>query len=308
MAADWQIHGGAQLAVFLSTTDFGGESPDYSMGPVENDFVIDSDNDQPRWAEFDFGGVKMGFGRNHSPVHAWMSNHQPGSETGALNSGGEYDDGNDMMRFIVGDFKLSLIETNIGDNASAEDVDMPIPKIEAYYNLNYSHGRLAFLGGLNTYTLENESQDEGTKVTSWIFGLAGIHSFGPLYVSLDAFYTQNYANYGLPALIGQTGTGADFQNGLSADNTNTFGGLGAIGTNFDQAMNLKVGFDYRQDENPESVDHVDPTLGIYGQLPITLVNGFFIAPEIGYYTYMENAEVGEKSDLIYVGAKWQMDF
>ena len=129
-----------------------------------------------------------------------------------------------------------------------------------------------------------------------------------MYLNWDAFYTQNYSDYGLPSLLGQTHSGAKINANLNTDDTNSIGGLGAFGINLNDTMIFELGIGYRQDKNSELLDDFDPTLSVYGQLPITLINGFYLTPEIGYYNFMKDGNGGKEGDLLYVGAKWEMNF
>jgi len=51
-------------------------------------------------------------------------------------------------------------------------------------------------------------------------------------------------------------------------------------------------------------------LSIYGNVVITLAPGVYLAPEVGYYDWMDSAAAtnNDEGSQWYAGAKWQIDF
>ena len=50
------------------------------------------------------------------------------------------------------------------------------------------------------------------------------------------------------------------------------------------------------------------SVGAYLQALITMAPGVYLAPEVGYYDYMDNVQGNDQGWQWYAGAKWQIDF
>lgn len=340
MAADWGFYGSSRMATFYTSTELNDAAP---AGVDDSDAgltwaqqgnsriganVSVNDNLTGRfeygtgvnlrilWAEYDFGGWKMGLGQHYTPVHAWVSSQVFGEDAGLLDTGGIYGSRKDMVRFTMvgGALKLAFIETNIGSTGGAADTDVILPKIEARFDLPLGDtGRLAFMGGFNSYSIQDAAGDNDETVNSYILGIMGAHNFGAMYFNWDAFWATNYGEYGLGNewFLAAPQSYANINADLSVDDSTTYGALAAFGMGFSDMMSMELGIGYRVDDNEDlaaTIEDPDNILSMYFQLPITVAAGFSIVPEVGYYMGMDDGVGGDDPDIMYLGAKWQMNF
>lgn len=341
MAADWGFYGSSRMSTFYTSVEYNDAVPATGVDDSDLDLrwaqqgnsriganVNVSDKLKGRfeygtgvnlrilWAEYDFGGWKLGLGQHYTPVHAWVSGQVYGDDANMLDVGGIYGSRKDMIRFtaVGGALKIALIETNVGSTGSSVDTDVILPKIEARFDLPLGDtGRLGFLGGFNSYNIQDISGDDEETVSSYILGVLGNHSFGAMYFNWNAYYAINYGEYGLGNewVAAAPQSYANINADLSVDDSSTIGALAVFGMGFSDSMGMELGVGYRVDDNEDldpAIEDPDDILSMYFQLPITVAAGFSIIPEVGYYMGMEDGYGNDDPDVAYLGAKWMMNF
>ena len=354
MAADWGLYGSVRMGTFYNMVDYGeqnaaGEDDSDSdlrwelqensrigarvadgniTGRFEYGNIAGNANIRILWAEYDFGGMKIGLGRHYTPVNAWVSSQVYADDAGLLDVGGIYGGRKDMIRatFLGGAFKLAFIEANVaglnvddGDfmdydgTGGAADTDKLLPKIEARFDLSLGNdGLLALMGGFNSINVQDAGGNESGSIKSYVAGIMGAHNFGAMYINWDAFYAVNAGNYGLGSgwVIGSAQAYAYIDpNSFDTADASSIGALVAFGMVFNDTISMEVGTGYRVDDNEDmGFDDPDTTMACYGLLPIVLGKGFFVAPEIGAYFGGEDGNGNDSDTITYVGAKWQINF
>ena len=338
-AADWGFYGQSRLSAFETTVDGGdpftapasGGNGTYLDGVFQRKNRVNPDgygNNRSLWAEYDFGGLRLGLGRHYTPVNAWVGSQAYRSDAGLLDVGGIYGGRNDMVQLTLldGTFKLSFMEPYVaslnksdGDfmdydgTGGAAATDKLLPKLEARYDLSIGYdNRLAFMGGFNSIAVADAGGVEKGTIKSYVFGMMGTHGFKAMYVNWDAFYAVNAGNYGLGSgwVVGSPQAYAAIDP-VTFDTEDAFsaGALVALGFYLNDSLSLELGTGYRVDDN-ENMGFEDPdtTMSFYGQLPIILGKGFFVVPEVGAYVGGDDGSGNDAPTVTYAGAKWQMNF
>ena len=164
-----------------------------------------------------------------------------------------------------------------------------LPRFEAAYKLK----DVKVYGSFAVFNAETESESVAEKefdATAYHFGVNLTPKFGNVGLNVNAFYASNAALYGMVVDGAGKGTNKDRlkpalkANSDEVEDITTFGG--ALGVNFkiDDSKALEVGVGY-QVSDQDGWDEDAETLAIYAQLPITVMKGFKITPELGYFDY-----------------------
>ncbi len=92
----------------------------------------------------------------------------------------------------------------------------------------------------------------------------------------------------------------------SMTDVNSWGGLAVIGFKFNDMFTTEAGYGYSQYELDASGADTVANQSYYFNTSITLAPGFFIVPEVGI---VDLEEIGANdNDIVYIGAKWQINF
>ena len=268
---------------------------------------------------WNFGAGRLGVAKGYTPMSQFISGQVFNSDNGLLGRGTIYAfrPGNISLRF--GGFDVALI-TNAGDSdagdldgslgASAGDVDVYLPKIEASYGMSFDTWNFAVRGGFQTYEIEDylnaAGSTEDVTVTSWVLAADGGWNFGPGYLRGALSYGQNMS------VARWLGGGSVLLDGDDdVEDVNTFQGALIAGIKVSDMMSFEGGFGYLyNDPNdaPSPRDESAQEWEVYVQGVFQLAPGMFIIPEVGYQDFGNDFSDVEKGSLIYAGAKWQINF
>lgn len=235
--------------------------------------------------------------------------------------------------------RFSAAWGGIAGTGLTADVNTYLPQLQASYEYKSDVWRAQVFGAFQTMRLKdvrlhyNSGLDYiglGNKtINSWLVGVDGDISFGPLFLGAHASVGQNWADAGW----NYTDLGIDDHNSLGADYFSSFGVMPRLRTSgygspvsskwenttsvmasivaayqLTENWRFEVGGGYRYDEN--KVFEKDSSIwNVYLQAAYTVTPGFTITPEIGYIDLGRNVWSGKDQGYIwYAGAQWVMNF
>lgn len=327
-AADWSFYGSSRFGTFYdfwkysdasdpdSDEDFRWFGQDNSRlggrvqsGALSGRFEYGADvNLRILWAEYDWGGTTLGFGQNYTPVHNWVSGQVYADDANLQDMGALYGGRRDMIRLKTHGMELAFIEPSTASHDTGGEVDQVLPKIEIRYDLPMGGSRLGVMAGYNAYTVESPDQKESVDINTWAVGLEGQFNFGNTYISTDVFRAQNYNDYGFPSYFGQGQAAGVVVEDWSTEESSSTGSAMAIGFATNNMFTFEFGGGYIVHDNKQEGSKEDSAAAFYIQANLNSTKGFFIVPEAGYYAFWNDNREGDKERLVYLGAKWQINF
>ena len=278
---------------------------------------------------WNFGAGKLKVGKDYTPVSQFISGQVFDGDLGLLGIGTAYG----SRKGQIGPFIRRLrdrpdqsdlwpilkVKTTVhpADNG---DVDEYLPKLEAGWGMAFDTWNFGLMGGAQYYSIEDVVSDvDGSTndldVTSWMLGGDVGFNFGPGYVRGAVSYGSNVGNAGWNIASGVNGRSDTYQGGLAVwdgdDDTNDTGTLmGALvgGIKVSDMLSFEGGFGYRKDTTDGGEQRDTAPWAAYVQSVIFLAPGVALIPEVGYYD-LDNSAAGDSAgSLLYLGAKWQINF
>ena len=274
------------------------------------------------WGQYDFGAGKLMIGQNYPLYDAPVSgiNYYSG---GLQPFGGiGYDVARtSQLRLTFGDFRVAFLPPDTsktipgGSNTiNYSEVNTTFPKVEVRYDMKMDAFALNFMGGWQTYEIEdyNQALNTGTKatenVTSYVLGVRGKANFGPAYAGLGLTYRVNGNNYG--AWTVSSHESPIFQGNDLKDAT-AFGVVAALGWKVNDMFTLEGSYAMLNSEVDTALDNEDDVSvwGVIGK--ITLAPGVYVIPEFIYQDNkdrIDNSVSTEEGDATIFGVFWRIDF
>jgi hypothetical protein len=274
------------------------------------------------WGQYDFGAGKLMIGQNYPLYDAPVSgiNYYSG---GLQKFGGiGYDVARtSQLRLTFGDFRLAFLPPDTsktvpgGTNTIAySEVNTTFPKIEVRYDMKMDAFALNFIGGYQTYEVEdyNQATNAGSKgtedVTSYVLGVRGKANFGPAYAGLSLTYRVNGNNYG--AWTVSSHESPIFENNNLQDAT-AFGVVAALGWKLNDMFTIEGSYSMLNTEVDTALDNEDDASvwGVIGK--ITLAPGVYVIPELIFQDNKDKKDNGvstEQGDATIFGVFWRIDF
>jgi hypothetical protein len=274
------------------------------------------------WGQYDFGAGKLMIGQNYPLYDAPVSgiNYYSG---GLQKFGGiGYDVARtSQLRLTFGDFRLAFLPPDTsktvpgGTNTIAySEVNTTFPKIEVRYDMKMDAFALNFIGGYQTYEVEdyNQATNVGSKgtedVTSYVLGVRGKANFGPAYAGLSLTYRVNGNNYG--AWTVSSHESPIFENNNLQDAT-AFGVVAALGWKLNDMFTIEGSYSMLNTEVDTALDNEDDASvwGVIGK--ITLAPGVYVIPELIFQDNKDKKDNGvstEQGDATIFGVFWRIDF
>jgi len=268
------------------------------------------------WGQWDFGAGKLMIGQNYPLYDAPVSgiNYYSG---GLQKFGGiGYDVARtSQIRLTFGDFRVAFLppdtskESGSGTSATFEEINTTFPKIELRYDMKMDAFALNFIGGYQTYEVEDKNASKRTEdITSYVLGARAKANFGPAYAGLSLTYRQNGNNYG--AWTVSTKESAVFQANDLKDAT-AFGVVAALGFKVNDMFTIEGSYSMLNSEQDTTADNEDDVIayGIIGKF--TMAPGVYIIPE---FIFQDNKDVvnngvtTEQGDATIFGVFWRIDF
>ena len=274
------------------------------------------------WGQYDFGAGKLLIGQTWPLYELPVSgiNYYSG---GLQKLGGMgYDVARtSQIRLTFGDFKIAFLPPDTsktfpgGTNTiNYQEVNTMFPKIEIGYDLKMDAFALNFMGGWQTYEIEdyNQAANTGSKgtedVTSYVLGVRGKANFGPAYAGLGLTYRVNGNNYG--AWTVSTHESPLFQGNDLKDAT-AFGVVAALGWKLNDMFTLEGSYSMLNTEVDTSLDNEDDASAWGVIAKITMAPGVYIIPELIFQDNKDRQDNGvstEEGDATIFGVFWRIDF
>jgi hypothetical protein len=264
------------------------------------------------WGQWDFGMGKLMVGQN------WPLYEMPVSSinyySGGLQKFGGigYDvNRTSQLRLTFGDFQLALLQTDTtqtSPSAAFNEVNVLSPKIEARYDWKGNSFELNFMGGWQTYEIENTTTKTDVDINSFVFGLRGKANFGPAYAGLALTWRQNGKTYG--AWTVSTKETPVFQ-GQEIKDADTYGMVAALGWKINDMFTLEGSYAMLNSEQDTTLDNEDDAQAWGVIAKITMAPGVYIIPE---FIFQDNKDVvtngvtTDQGDATIFGVFWRIDF
>ena len=239
-----------------------------------------------------------------------------------LSDAGTVDDGRrPMIQWSWNGLKVALVSVQdvlVPDGyEEGADIDVLLPKIEAHYRYEADSFYAGVFGGFQTYQVDAENIEVepgrqlpgGIVVNSYVGGIEGGVTLGPIYINGQIYWAQNAGPFGLAAL----GINQPVYLDNDIQNATTFGVGGVIGWAISDMFALEAGAGYTEEDNDaigKAPGYVtkDKTAAYYLQATITLAKGVYVVPEVGYWDLYDDIAGKDEKDFWYAGAKWQINF
>ena len=254
------------------------------------------------WGEWDFGGGSFGVGQHYTPIDTFYSNQVWGSDEGLLSTGGMYTGRQPMLQLKMAGFKVALLQ-NAGTDLGTGSEEHPLPKVELSYGFTAGPAAMKFVGAAQTYTIDIVPNGIDESVTSWYTGLGAKFDIGAVALAGDIFYGQNIGQLGLYHSTMDDAVVVD----RNLQDTDSVGGLLVAIFKATDMLAFELGVGYTESDN-DSFLGKDDEIAYYGNVNITMAPGVYIIPEIGYYDYGDNSLGLDEGDMVYAGAKFQINF
>ena len=274
------------------------------------------------WGQYDFGAGKLMIGQNYplydapvSGINYYSGGLQPFGGIGynvARTS---------QIRLTFGDFRRCVLDPGYLTDGSCRvhtipysEVNTTFPKVEVRYDMKLDAFALNFIGGWQTYEIEdyNQAANTGSKatedVTSYVLGVRGQANFGPAYAGLGLTYRVNGNNYG--AWTVSAHESPIFQGNDLKDAT-AWGLVAALGWKVNDMFTLEGSYAMLNSEVDTALDNEDDSQ-VWGVIAkITMAPGVYIIPEL---IFQDNKDVKtdgvatEQGDATIIGVFWRIDF
>jgi hypothetical protein len=273
------------------------------------------------WGEYDFGSMKLMIGQNFPLTDAPVSNI-------AYYAGGLQKFGGmgilqartSQIRLTFGNLRLAFLPPDTAQttpSATLEEVNTMFPKVELRYDMKLDNFALNFIGGWQTYEVEDRLNAAGTgpgslrseDINSYFIGARAKADFGPIYAGLGINYRVNGNNYGIWTATAAKET-AIFQ-GNDLKDADAFGVVAALGWKFSDMFSVEASFASLSSEQDTGPTNEDDVIAYGLILPIKLAPGVMIQPE---FIIQDNKDVvtngvsSDQGDNTIIGVWWKIDF
>jgi len=274
------------------------------------------------WGEYDFGAGKFMIGQNYPLYDAPVSGINYFSGGLQPLGGMGYDVARtSQVRLTFGDFRLAFLPPDTSKTVPAgtntigySEINTTFPKVEVRYDMKMDAFALNFIGGWQTYEIEDYNHGTGAgsgnteDVNSYVLGFRGKFNFGPGYAGVGLTYRVNGNNYG--AWTVSTHESPIFQ-GNDLKDASAFGAVAALGWKINDMITLEASYAMLNTEVDTDLDNEDDSQA-YGLIAqITLAPGVYVIPEIIYddrKDVIDNGVTTEQGDRTIFGVFWRIDF
>ena len=263
------------------------------------------------WGQYDFGAGKLMVGQNYPLFDAPVSgiNYYSG---GFQKFGGiGYDVARtSQLRLTFGDFRLAFLspDTSKGGLAPYNEVNTMFPKVEVRYDMKLDAFALNFIGGYQSYEIENLATKQTEDIASWVLGARGKANFGPVYVGLSLNYRQNGSEYGAWTVSGKEGAVLE---GTSIKDATAFGYVAALGFKVNDMFTLEASYGSLKSEQDTIFDNEDDATALGFMAKITMAPGVYIVPELIFQDNKDqitDSVSADQGDATIFGVFWRIDF
>jgi len=270
------------------------------------------------WGQWDFGAGKLMIGHNFPLYDAPVSgiNYYSGGLQKFGGMGYQFGPRSSQIRLTFGDFRLAFLSTVTGWQwfplGTYEEANIKYPKIEVRYDMRRDAFALNFIGGWQTYEIEDRLPPTGSKetkdITSWVLGVRGKANFGPAYANLGLTWRQNGQNY--DAWTVSTKELAVLQGNDLKDAT-AWGLVATLGWKINDMWTLEASHGALDSKQDTSLDNEDDARIWCLQAKITMAPNVYIFPELIYQDNKDVVNNGisiDQGDITIFGVYWRIDF
>jgi hypothetical protein len=265
------------------------------------------------WGQWDFGAGKLLIGQTWPLYELQVSGLNYYS--GGLQKFGGWGyavNRTSQIRLTFGDFKVAFLSPDTSQtspSATFEEINTSFPKVELGYAMKMDTFTLNFVGGYQTYEIEDADGTKRTEdITSWVLGARAKANFGPAYAGLSLSYRQNGGNYGVWTV--STKETAVFQ-GIDLKDATAFGMEAALGWKINDMLTLEGSYAMLNSEQDTSLNNEDDVL-VWGFLAkITMAPGVYIIPELIFQDNKDrtdNSVNTDEGDATIFGVFWMINF
>ncbi len=293
----WDLQGNSRIGARVSAGDVGGR---FEYGTGVNVRLL--------YGTWNFGAGTLLVGQTYTPVNIFISNQvygDIGADSDMLSTGGLYDGRRPVIQLAFGGFKVALVQPSTSvpvTGIAGEEVDTVLPKIELAYTFKTDMFRVGVLGGYNSVDIDTDAKDY--SVDSYVAALWGQVNLGPAYIKANIYQALNGGDFGIQ---GAGDDNSDFV-GAKIQDVDTLGVLFVAGVKLGDAINIEGGYGVVSHASDIPGTKDDDTSAMYVQATIGFAPGVFIVPEIGVIDYDKNRAGVKEGDILYFGAKWQINF
>ena len=310
----WDLQGNSRIGANIKAENIKAQ---FEFGVNES-----SVSSRRIYGVWNFGAGSLKVGKDYTPVSQFISGQVFDGDLGLLGIGTAYGSRKGQAALSFGGFEIALINPTSGlvEGLDNGDNDEILPKLEVGWGMAFDTWNFGLMGGAQYYSIEDVVSDvDGSTndidVTSWMVGGDVGFNFGPGYVRGAVSYGINVGNADWSINSGVNGRDDTYQGGLAMwdgdDDTNDTGTLmGALvgGIKVSDMLSFEGGFGYRKDTTDGGFQRDTAPWAAYVQSVIFLAPGVALIPEVGYYDFDNSAAGIEAGSLLYLGAKWQINF
>ncbi|MCJ7541368.1 MAG: porin [Desulfobacterales bacterium] len=263
------------------------------------------------WGQWDFGAGKLLIGQTWPLYELQVSGLNYYS--GGLQKFGGWGYGvnrTSQLRLTFGDFRLAFLspDTSKGGLGTLTEVNTMFPKVELGYAMKMDAFTLNFVGGYQSYEIEDTTTKRTEDIAGWVLGARGTANFGPAYAGLALSYRQNGGNYGVWTV--STKETALFQ-GIDLKDATAFGLEAALGWKINDMLTLEGSYAMLNSEQDTTANNEDDVM-VWGLLAkITLAPGVYIIPELVFQDNKDvvtNGVTTDQGDATIFGVFWMINF
>ena len=266
------------------------------------------------WGEWDFGAGKLMIGQNYPLYDAPASgiNYYSGGlqKWGGI---GITAARTSQLRLTFGDLRLAFMQTDTTQQwsplGSFEEANIRFPKIEARYDKRIDAFALSFIGGWQTYEIEDRNGTKATKnISSYVLGARAKANFGPAYANFALTYRQNGGNYGAWTAVAKE---TAVLQGNDLKDATAWGVVAALGWTINDRWTLEASYGALDSKQDTSLDNKDDAMVWCLLSKITMTPGVYIIPELIYQdnkSVTNNGVTTDQGDTTILGVFWRIDF
>jgi hypothetical protein len=266
------------------------------------------------WGEWDFGAGKLMIGQNFPLYDAPVSgiNYYSGGlqKWGGI---GLMAARTSQLRLTFGDLRLAFMQTDTTQQwtplGTFEEANIRFPKIEARYDKRVDAFALSFIGGWQTYEIEDRNGTKATEdITSYVLGARCKANFGPAYANLALTYRQNGGNYGAWTAVSKETAALQ---GNDVKDATSWGVVAALGWMINDKWTLEASYGALDSRQDTSLDNEDDAMVWCLLARITMTPGVYIIPELIYQdnkSVTNNGVTTDEGDRTVIGVYWRIDF
>jgi hypothetical protein len=327
-ATQWYFQGNSRLGAKVKADKVTGQVElALGAGGDGGDTAVSTRRAYGTWKFSDNAFLKVG--KDYSPVTDFISNQWFSSDNDLLGEGNFYGRRPAGITLGIGEFELAFLAPSYGadtgttatgiNGAIGGDPDSYIPRFEASYNLKLGAGYIKPFAGFQWYTVTETTNagigniQDDIEVYSWLLGVSTNWNIGAFSIGGQVSYGMNEG-----AVTGWS-TGSNPRtsslpylqtDGGDISDVYTLQAMLVAALKFTDTLRFEAGAGWRQDnaDGAPGYSQKDDVWAVYLQALITMAPGVFLAPEVGYYDFMDNVAGQDQGSQWYAGAKWQIDF